>query len=212
MKQNTEIERLNRVHLKDVHTSQTLRSKFKQLKEKLEALHGVGRAVPIETETETETESETRAAVNRMPPLVILHVASGQTHMTTASSSSTCAPSSSVSGNRKRQKDELNGAETYEAHEVPNNSDLVPEKLKDKKPLKQKKAKFEEVVRKKAERANLTGRSCEECVKYFKSLEDAGFDTSEMINTCSRHRTKYTPPSTPEGYWDLSMKENCWDT
>lgn len=78
--------------------------------------------------------------------------------------------------------------------------------------IQKKQEKFEEVIRKKSERANLTGRSCEECGRYFKSLEKAGFDISEMINTCSRHRTKYTPPATPEGYWDLSIKENCWDT
>jgi hypothetical protein len=74
-----------------------------------------------------------------------------------------------------------------------------------------KKAKFEEPIRRKSDRENLNGHSCDECARYFSALEKMGFDTKDMINTCSRHRTKYTPPSTPDGYWDLSMKENCWE-
>jgi hypothetical protein len=69
--------------------------------------------------------------------------------------------------------------------------------------------KFEEVVRTKAGREALRGFCCEDCKEYYSALIAQGVysekDVQLMVQSGSRHRRKHTPPSTPEGYWDLSI-------
>lgn len=66
-----------------------------------------------------------------------------------------------------------------------------------------------EVVRNKEARAALPGHSCTECAKYFEALVQQGVvndeNLKEMMRQCSRHKSRWTPPSTPLGFWDLSI-------
>ena len=67
-----------------------------------------------------------------------------------------------------------------------------------------------EVVRNKEERSCLPGHVCIECDKYYAELERQGIlldaaSRAEMLQRCSRHKAKWEPPATPEGYWDLSV-------
>lgn len=77
--------------------------------------------------------------------------------------------------------------------------------------IPQKKSKYVEVVRKKSDRENLPGHECDECYKYFAALEQQGIcspsSKAEMLQKCSRHKSRCTPPSTPDGFWDLSIKD-----
>ena len=68
---------------------------------------------------------------------------------------------------------------------------------------------YNEVVRKKSERAKLKGFSCVNCEKYYASLERSGIilDKEEMIQQCSRHRAKFEPTSTPPGFWELGFPD-----
>ena len=67
-----------------------------------------------------------------------------------------------------------------------------------------------EVVRNKEERSCLPGHVCIECDRYYAELERQGIlldaaSRAEMLQRCSRHKAKWEPPATPEGYWDLSV-------
>ena len=66
---------------------------------------------------------------------------------------------------------------------------------------------YQEVVRKRDERMALPGHDCEECRKFLDAMEAAGgdIDREEIINNCSRHRSKHKPMSTPPHYWTLSF-------
>ena len=66
------------------------------------------------------------------------------------------------------------------------------------------------MVRKKDLRSSLYGGDCNECRNFYQAMY--GNDPEkmkEMIQQCSRHRTKFSPdPGTPEGYWDLSFADS----
>lgn len=74
---------------------------------------------------------------------------------------------------------------------------------------KRKEQKCVDVVRKKQERAVLPGYACPECEKFYEAMFHQGIFTKEnlpdMMKQCSKHKAKYTPPDTPEGFWDLSV-------
>jgi len=61
----------------------------------------------------------------------------------------------------------------------------------------------------KEEREALPGHTCEHCKKWFRSRVDTGIITEEQyldhLKECSRHKAKYTPPSTPPGLWLLTI-------
>ena len=82
---------------------------------------------------------------------------------------------------------------------------FVPEKDKGK----DKPQKRVEVVRKKDERAALPGHACPECAKFYEAMVQQGIFTKEnlpdMMKACSKHKAKYTPPDTPDGFWELSV-------
>ena len=67
-----------------------------------------------------------------------------------------------------------------------------------------------EVVRKKNEREALRGHQCSECAAYYTALVQQGIvseeNMEEMLQQCSRHKAKWSPPHTPEGYWDLTVR------
>lgn len=69
--------------------------------------------------------------------------------------------------------------------------------------------KYIEVVRKKDERAALPGHTCTECKRFYEVYERQGMindDNREyFMQCCSRHKAKWAPAETPEGFWDLSI-------
>ncbi|KAG9448463.1 hypothetical protein H6P81_008428 [Aristolochia fimbriata] len=82
--------------------------------------------------------------------------------------------------------------------------------------------KFDQTVRKKAERENLIGVECKQCKKFYDAvLPDNGQRDVDKENDrygnnshgvrcehhigVSRHRYKYIPPSTPEGFWNIGF-------
>lgn len=70
--------------------------------------------------------------------------------------------------------------------------------------------KYVETIRKKDEREGLRGFQCAECAAFYNAQMKQGiFDQSKMnefLKNCSRHKGKWTPPDTPEGFWDLTIR------
>ncbi|XP_062094641.1 protein gamma response 1 [Humulus lupulus] len=73
--------------------------------------------------------------------------------------------------------------------------------------------KFVEPVRKKAERENLKGVECKQCKKFYDAVlcSDKGNNTNnnfrcEHHDGVSRHRYRYVPPMTPEGFWNIGFE------
>ncbi|XP_043690698.1 protein gamma response 1 [Telopea speciosissima] len=76
--------------------------------------------------------------------------------------------------------------------------------------------KYVEPVRKRAEREKLKGIECKQCKKFYDAVlpdgEGLGTDNISTRNfRCehhdgvSRHRYKYIPPMTPEGFWNIGF-------
>lgn len=78
--------------------------------------------------------------------------------------------------------------------------------------------KHVEVVRKKSERDKLPGHECEHCqkviirlliviIQFYDAIDSDGkiFDRSKIVNECSRHKHLYSPPDTPENFWQVSF-------
>jgi hypothetical protein len=67
--------------------------------------------------------------------------------------------------------------------------------------------------RSKSERELMDGHECEECRRYYRIMEQQGLITSadlecgltETLRRCSRHKSHWSPPSTPDGFWDLTV-------
>ncbi|KAB1224720.1 Protein gamma response 1 [Morella rubra] len=76
--------------------------------------------------------------------------------------------------------------------------------------------KYVEPVRKKADRENLKGIECKQCKKFYDAVlpNGGGSDTKgnqqnlrcEHQEGVSRHRYKYVPPLTPEGFWNIGFE------
>jgi hypothetical protein len=70
---------------------------------------------------------------------------------------------------------------------------------------------YQEVVRKKKERKRLPGHECDECRKFYKSIQLSDHmdpeckhaRQRELCDAASRHRYRHKRPSTPPGYWDI---------
>ncbi|XP_067234442.1 DNA endonuclease RBBP8 isoform X1 [Chanodichthys erythropterus] len=60
-----------------------------------------------------------------------------------------------------------------------------------------------EVVRKKDERRKLKGHYCKECEIYYAHLPEE--EKQKKLSSCSRHRYRYIPPSTPENFWEVGF-------
>ncbi|XP_065114747.1 DNA endonuclease RBBP8 [Paramisgurnus dabryanus] len=60
-----------------------------------------------------------------------------------------------------------------------------------------------EVVRKKDERRKLKGHYCKECEVYYAHLPEE--EREKKLSSCSRHRYRYIPPSTPENFWEVGF-------
>nr|KYP69945.1 Protein gamma response 1 [Cajanus cajan] len=76
--------------------------------------------------------------------------------------------------------------------------------------------KYVEPVRKKAERENLKGVECKQCRKFYDAVlpnaDGKDADSSkqnfrcEHLDGASRHRYRYVPPMTPEGFWNIGFE------
>ncbi|CAL5041947.1 unnamed protein product [Urochloa decumbens] len=76
--------------------------------------------------------------------------------------------------------------------------------------------KYRESVRKKADRENLKGVECKQCKKFYDAVLPDGHangggagSTSlrcEHHDGVSRHRYRYAPPLTPEGFWNIGFE------
>ncbi|RWW01566.1 hypothetical protein GW17_00035388 [Ensete ventricosum] len=72
--------------------------------------------------------------------------------------------------------------------------------------------KYVEPVRKKTERENLKGVECQQCKKFYDAVllgDDGNPDhvnrRCEHHDGVSRHRYRYAPPMTPEGFWNIGF-------
>lgn len=76
--------------------------------------------------------------------------------------------------------------------------------------------KYMEPVRKKAERENLKGVECKQCQNFYDAVlpdgsrgKGSGMNTTSMHcehhDGVSRHRYRYAPPMTPEGFWNIGF-------
>lgn len=75
--------------------------------------------------------------------------------------------------------------------------------------------KYAESVRTKSERENLKGIECKQCKKFYDAVlpKDGvkGIDGNDRNFRCehhegvSRHRYRYVPPMTPEGFWNIGF-------
>lgn len=77
-----------------------------------------------------------------------------------------------------------------------------------------KPARFNAVVRGRAERAALNGFACADCKRFYEASginlecrhnepKRAGARAVPTVNGVSRHRARHAPPADPVGYWDL---------
>ncbi|XP_010503928.1 PREDICTED: protein gamma response 1-like isoform X1 [Camelina sativa] len=72
--------------------------------------------------------------------------------------------------------------------------------------------KHVESVRKKAERENLKGVECKQCKKFYDAVHPENDGNSNKSLRCehhegvSRHRYRYAPPMTPEGFWNIGFE------
>lgn len=75
------------------------------------------------------------------------------------------------------------------------------------------KYKYVEPVRKKIEREKLKGIECKQCKKFYDAVlpDDKETDNNKHNLRCehhdgvSRHRYRYAPPLTPEGFWNIGF-------
>jgi hypothetical protein len=72
--------------------------------------------------------------------------------------------------------------------------------------------KYQEVVRKRAEREGLKPYDCPECAAFVDMIlqgDGAKVYNRDELMCCSRHRSRHTPPSTPPDFWELSFIDEC---
>ncbi|GFQ71821.1 DNA endonuclease RBBP8 [Trichonephila clavata] len=65
----------------------------------------------------------------------------------------------------------------------------------------------EATVRKKSERKQLNAFDCRECEKYYDDLGLSEEEKKKRMKNCSRHRSKFAPPATPEHFWELDFPD-----
>ena len=113
------------------------------------------------------------------------------------------------------QKDKKVDSSDDETQDV--NATQNPQKNQMPVPInKEKGFKFVEPVRKKADRENLIGVECRQCKKFYDAVlcndddKDGNNDKHnircEQHEGVSRHRYRYVPPMTPEGFWNIGFE------
>lgn len=81
------------------------------------------------------------------------------------------------------------------------------EKDKQQQEDKENAYQYVEVVRNREARAALPGHDCVECRKYYEALGGLG-DAELQKSKCSRHRARFVPYDTPDGFWNLSFPDS----
>lgn len=81
------------------------------------------------------------------------------------------------------------------------------EKNKKQEENKENAYQYVEVVRNREARAALSGHDCVECRKYYEALGGLG-DAALQKSKCSRHRARFVPYDTPDGFWNLSFPDS----
>ena len=71
-------------------------------------------------------------------------------------------------------------------------------------------------MRKKADRENLKGVECKQCKKFYDAVLPGGHANGDGAGSTSlrcehhdgvsRHRYRYAPPLTPEGFWNIGFE------
>ncbi|CAN4080514.1 unnamed protein product [Withania somnifera] len=137
-------------------------------------------------------------------------------------------PLEDIRGNLgKVMKDEVqnHGKPNSEEKKIENSDDETQDMNVDNYPKKQEMLpptrsdatgfKYVEPVRKKAERENLKGVECLQCKKFYDAVlpgEDKDSNGNRQNLRCehhdgvSRHRYRYAPPLTPEGFWNIGFE------
>ena len=63
--------------------------------------------------------------------------------------------------------------------------------------------------RSRSKRLEMQAEVCEECRLYYETLKKQGVCTSqeleEHVQKCSRHRSDWVIPQTPENFWELTI-------
>ncbi|KAI3919982.1 hypothetical protein MKW98_001238 [Papaver atlanticum] len=92
------------------------------------------------------------------------------------------------------------------------NGEPAPQKQKISimKPPNDRGFKYVEPVRKKADRENLKGIECKQCKKFYDAVLPGGDQNNNNLRCehhdgVSRHRYRFIPPSTPEGFWNIGF-------
>ncbi|KAI3444979.1 hypothetical protein Pfo_001644 [Paulownia fortunei] len=96
------------------------------------------------------------------------------------------------------------------------NADVGPQKLQMSPPKAGTSGfKYVEPVRKKSERESLKGIECKQCKKFYDAVlpgEGKNSNSDKQNIRCehhdgvSRHRYRYAPPLTPEGFWNIGFE------
>ena len=60
-------------------------------------------------------------------------------------------------------------------------------------------------IRKKDNREALRGFECKCCTPFYNALGLTDKQRKQLVQTCSRHRFKHTPPTTPTGFWNANF-------
>jgi hypothetical protein len=72
-----------------------------------------------------------------------------------------------------------------------------------------RKQKYQEVVRKKKQRAALPGHICKKCKAFWEAMIWQRIYTKEtlpnVLKDCSKHKASYSTSSTPDGVWDIDI-------
>ena len=60
-------------------------------------------------------------------------------------------------------------------------------------------------VRTKKERKKLDGFTCKQCEDYYRSKNLSEEELKTKLKACSRHRSTFSPPKSPEHFWETDM-------
>ncbi|XP_022734848.1 protein gamma response 1-like isoform X2 [Durio zibethinus] len=128
-------------------------------------------------------------------------------------------PMENIRGNlKKAMKEEADGLPVPEDMNVDSSNDETQDFSVDKRPFQtadKGSFKYVEPVRKKAEREKLKGFECNQCKKFYDAVLNKGDEDNADENKnfrcehhegVSRHRYKYVPPMTPEGFWNIGFE------
>lgn len=67
---------------------------------------------------------------------------------------------------------------------------------------------YQNVVRNKEERKRMPTHTCPRCEDFIKGATHLNQQQIDILRSSCRHRSYFPPPSTPEGFWDLSFADS----